>query len=299
MSNPRLEELAQLHRKALEGGGPERIALQHEKGKLTARERLALLLDEGTFNELEPFVILREDAGTGRMERYPGDGVVTGYGQIDGRTLYFYAQDFTVYGGTLSEMHAQKICRVMDLALRNGTPFVGLIDSGGARIQEGVVLIVGVLVPPALPLVAMLMVGNLFRESGVVERLSRAAQNEIINIATIFLGFAIGSTMVASSFLSVQTLGILLLGLLAFVLGTGAGLVFGKIMCVLSGRRINPLVGAAGISAFPMSGRLAQRVAQEEDFSNFILMHALGANTAGQLGSVIAGGVLLAMFGVS
>ena len=161
------------------------------------------------------------------------------------------------------------------------------------------VLIVGVLVPPALPLVAMLMVGNLFRESGVVERLSRAAQNEIINIATIFLGFAIGSTMVASSFLSVQTLGILLLGLLAFVLDTGAGLVFGKIMCVLSGRRINPLVGAAGISAFPMSGRLVQRVAQEEDFSNFILMHALGANTAGQLGSVIAGGVLLAMFGVS
>jgi oxaloacetate decarboxylase beta subunit len=158
-------------------------------------------------------------------------------------------------------------------------------------------LIVGVLVPQAAPLIAMLMVGNLLKESGVVERLSKSAQNEIINIATIFLGLAIGSTMTAASFLNVRTLGILALGLLAFVLDTAAGLLFGKLMCVLSGRRINPLVGAAGISAFPMSGRLVQRIAQEEDFSNFILMHAMGANTAGQLGSVIAGGVLLALFG--
>jgi oxaloacetate decarboxylase beta subunit len=160
-----------------------------------------------------------------------------------------------------------------------------------------VMLIVGVLVPQAAPLIAMLMVGNLLKESGVVERLSKSAQNEIINIATIFLGLAIGSTMTAASFLNVRTLGILALGLLAFVLDTAAGLLFGKLMCVLSGRRINPLVGAAGISAFPMSGRLVQRIAQEEDFSNFILMHAMGANTAGQLGSVIAGGVLLALFG--
>jgi len=160
-----------------------------------------------------------------------------------------------------------------------------------------VILIVGILVPQATPLVAMLMVGNLIKESGVVDRLSRSAQNEIINVATIFLGFAIGSTMTAESFLNLRTLGILLLGLLAFVFDTAAGLLFGKLMCVLSGRRINPLVGAAGISAFPMSGRLVQRIAQEEDFSNFILMHAMGANTAGQLGSVIAGGVLLALFG--
>jgi sodium ion-translocating decarboxylase beta subunit len=160
-----------------------------------------------------------------------------------------------------------------------------------------VTLIVGILVPQATPLIAMLMVGNLLKESGVVERLSRSAQNEIINIATIFLGMAIGSTMTAASFLSLRTLGILLLGLLAFVLDTAAGLLFGKLLCALSGRRINPLVGAAGISAFPMSGRLVQRIAQEEDFSNFILMHAMGANTAGQLGSVIAGGVLLALLG--
>lgn len=158
-----------------------------------------------------------------------------------------------------------------------------------------VTLIVGVLVPEAAPLIAMLMLGNLLKESGVVERLSKSAQNEIINIATIFLGLAVGGTMTAEAFLSVRTLGILALGLLAFVLDTAAGLLFGKLLCLLSGRRINPLVGAAGISAFPMSGRLVQRIAQEEDFSNFVLMHAMGANTAGQLGSVIAGGVLLAL----
>jgi acetyl-CoA carboxylase carboxyltransferase component len=138
MSDPRLERLARLREKALEGGGPERIARQHAKGKLTSRKRLALLLDEGTFNELEQFVTLREDELNESPERYPGDGVVTGYGQIEGRTVYVYAQDFTVYGGTLAEMHAHKICRVMDLALRNGTPIIGLIDSGGARIQDGV-----------------------------------------------------------------------------------------------------------------------------------------------------------------
>jgi len=158
-----------------------------------------------------------------------------------------------------------------------------------------VTLIVGILVPEAAPLIAMLMLGNLLKESGVVERLSKSAQNEIINIATVFLGLAVGGTMTAEAFLSLRTLGILALGLLAFVLDTAAGLLFGKLLCVLSGRRINPLVGAAGISAFPMSGRLVQRIAQEEDFSNFVLMHAMGANTAGQLGSVIAGGVLLAL----
>jgi sodium ion-translocating decarboxylase beta subunit len=158
-------------------------------------------------------------------------------------------------------------------------------------------VVVGILVPQAAPLIATLMLGNLMKESGVVERLSNSAQNEIINVATIFLGLAVGGTMTGERFLNLQTLGILVLGLLAFVFDTAAGLVFGKILCKLSGQRVNPLVGAAGISAFPMSGRLVQRIAQEEDFSNFILMHAMGANTAGQLGSVIAGGVLLALLG--
>jgi oxaloacetate decarboxylase beta subunit len=156
-------------------------------------------------------------------------------------------------------------------------------------------LVSGLLVPEATPLVAMLMLGNLLRVSGVVDRLRKAAENEIINVSTLFLGLIIGSTMAASSFLNLETLGILALGLLAFILDTAAGLLFGKLMSVMSGRKINPLIGAAGISAFPMAGRLAAQVAQEEDFENFVLMHAMGANTAGQLGSVLAGGVLLAL----
>ncbi len=158
-----------------------------------------------------------------------------------------------------------------------------------------VTLAIGLLAPEATALISMLMLGNLLRESGVVERLNRAAQNEIANIATLFLGVTIGSTMSAASFLNLATLQILVLGLLAFALDTVAGLLFGKFMAFISRGAINPLIGAAGISAFPMAGRLAAKMAQDEDFENFILMHAMGVNTAGQLGSVIAGGVLLAL----
>jgi len=158
-----------------------------------------------------------------------------------------------------------------------------------------VTVMVGLLVPLATPLVGMLMFGNLMRESGVVERLSKAAENELANVVTIFLGLAVGSTMAAGTFLSLQTLGIIGMGLLAFVLDTAGGLLFGKAMCVLSGGKFNPLIGAAGISAFPMSARVVQKVGQEEDFSNFLLMHAMGANAAGQIASVMAGGVLLAL----
>jgi oxaloacetate decarboxylase beta subunit len=158
-----------------------------------------------------------------------------------------------------------------------------------------VTLAVGLLVPEATPLISMLMLGNLLRESGVVDRLNKASQNEIANIATLFLGITVGSTMSAAAFLTSATLKIMILGLLAFALDTVAGLLFGKLMCFVSGGKINPLIGAAGISAFPMAGRLAAKMAQDEDFDNFILMHAMGTNTAGQLGSVIAGGVLLAL----
>jgi propionyl-CoA carboxylase beta chain len=138
LDDPRLLELRAQREKACQGGGAERIARQHARGKLTARERLDLLLDPGTFNELEPFITHQGDELGMAREQYLGDGVITGYGQIDSRTVYVYAQDFTIYGGTLGAMQAHKICRVMDLALRNGVPIVGLIDSGGARIQEGV-----------------------------------------------------------------------------------------------------------------------------------------------------------------
>ncbi len=158
-----------------------------------------------------------------------------------------------------------------------------------------VTLLIGLLVPAATPLIGMLMLGNLLRESYVVERLAQSAQNEISNVATLFLGLTIGATMTAQSFLNTQTIMILALGLLAFVLDTVAGLLFGKLMAFTTHGKVNPLIGAAGISAFPMAGRLAAKVAQDEDFENFILMHAMGANTAGQLGSVIAGGVLLAI----
>ncbi|HEY9076314.1 MAG TPA: sodium ion-translocating decarboxylase subunit beta [Anaerolineaceae bacterium] len=158
-----------------------------------------------------------------------------------------------------------------------------------------VTVVISLIAPQAAPLIATLMLGNLLRECGVVDRLSKAAQNEIINISTLFLGLAIGSTMTAAKFIRVDTLMIMGLGLLAFVLDTVAGLLFGKLMAVITRGKINPLIGACGISAFPMAGRLSARMAQEEDFENFILMHAMGSNTAGQLGSVIAGGLLLVL----
>jgi len=137
-TDPKIERLRKLREEAKLGGGPERIERQHKAGKMTARERLDLLLDEGSFHELDVFVTHRV-AGFGMEEkRYLGDGVVTGYGTIDGRLVYVFSQDFTVFGGALGEAHAEKICKIMDLAMRNGAPVIGLNDSGGARIQEGV-----------------------------------------------------------------------------------------------------------------------------------------------------------------
>lgn len=136
--DPRILELREMRKKALAGGGEERIAKHHAKGKMTARERIDLLLDPGTFIELSPFIQQQVDELGISDERIPGDGVVSGYGKVDGRTVYVYAQDFTVSGGSLGEMHGRKICQVLDLAAESGCPVVGLIDSGGARIQEGV-----------------------------------------------------------------------------------------------------------------------------------------------------------------
>src|SRR6266704_5333179 len=138
-TNEKLEELHHLKEAAMLGGGVKRVEAQHKKGKLTARERIDLLLDPDTFNELDMFVTHRSTDFGLEEQKIPGDGVVTGYGQIDGRLVYIFSQDFTVFGGSLSEAHSEKICKIMDLAMKNGAPVIGLNDSGGARIQEGVV----------------------------------------------------------------------------------------------------------------------------------------------------------------
>ncbi len=158
-----------------------------------------------------------------------------------------------------------------------------------------VTLVCGIIAPESTALIGMLMFGNLVREAAVVERINQAAQNEITNIVTTFLGLTIGSTMVAEKFLKWDTLLILAMGLVAFVLDTAAGVLFGKLVSFLSGYKINPLLGGCGISAFPMSARVVQKIGQEEDHSNFLLMHAMGSNTSGQIASVMAGGVVLAL----
>ena len=153
------------------------------------------------------------------------------------------------------------------------------------------------LLPSVAPLIGMLMLGNLFKESGVVERLSSTAQNALINIVTIFLGVTVGATAVADRFLRPQTLMIIGLGLVAFTFSTVGGLLLGKLMCWLSGGKINPLIGSAGVSAVPMAARVSQMVGQRANPENYLLMHAMGPNVAGVIGSAVAAGILLALFG--
>lgn len=159
-----------------------------------------------------------------------------------------------------------------------------------------VTLIVCLMVPSATPLIGMLMLGNLMRESGVVDRLVKTAQNELMNIITIFLGVTVGATATAENFLNLQTLGILALGLCAFSIGTAGGVLFGKLMYLFSGGKVNPLIGSAGVSAVPMAARVSQKVGAETNPTNFLLMHAMGSNVAGVIGSAVAAGVLIAIF---
>lgn len=158
-----------------------------------------------------------------------------------------------------------------------------------------VTAVAGVIVPMSAPLVGSLMFGNLLRECGVLERLSKTAQNELANLVTILLGITIGGTMVAENFLRLDTLLILALGLFAFVFDTAGGVLFAKLLNLLRSRKINPMVGAAGISAFPMSARVIQKLAKEEDPYNFLLMQSISANVAGQLGSIVAGGMMITL----
>ncbi len=160
-----------------------------------------------------------------------------------------------------------------------------------------VTIIVSLLLPSAAPLVGCLMLGNLFRESGVVDRLNKTAQNELMNIVTIFLGTTVGATATASTFLQPKTLGIIVVGVLAFGFGTAGGVLLAKVMNKLSGGKINPLIGSAGVSAVPMAARVSQVEGQKANPGNFLLMHAMGPNVAGVIGSAIAAGILLSMFG--
>ncbi len=159
-----------------------------------------------------------------------------------------------------------------------------------------VTLVVSLLVPDAAPLVGMLMLGNLMRESGVVERLSKTVQNELMNIVTIFLGVSVGATAVGDNFLKPETLAIIALGLIAFCVGTAGGVLFGDLMYVLTKGKVNPLIGSAGVSAVPMAARVSQKVGQQANPTNFLLMHAMGPNVAGVIGSAVAAGVLLSIF---
>jgi len=153
----------------------------------------------------------------------------------------------------------------------------------------------GLLLPPAVPLVGMLMFGNLLRECGCTERLSLAAQNEVLNATTIFLGISVGATMSAESFLTVATIKIIALGLVAFICSTAGGVIFGQIMKVLSGGKINPVIGAAGVSAVPMAARVCQKVVQKEFPGSYVLMHAMGPNVAGVIGTAVAAGAMLTL----
>lgn len=160
-------------------------------------------------------------------------------------------------------------------------------------------ILCALIVPPATPLIGMLMFGNLMRESGIVDRLSKSAQNEIINVCTMFVGLAVGGSMKAETFLRLDTIKIIVLGLIAFALGTAAGVILGKVMYWVTRGKVNPLIGAAGVSAVPMAARVVQKVGQAEDPGNFLLMNAMGPNVAGVIGTACAAGVLLSLVGGS
>ena len=158
-----------------------------------------------------------------------------------------------------------------------------------------VTIVISLLVPSAAPLVGMLMLGNLLKESGVCDRLVKTAQNELMNIITIFLGISVGATTTADKIVNKEFLGVILLGVAAFCLGTACGVIFGKIMCLITKGKVNPLIGSAGVSAVPMAARVSQKVGQQENPTNYLLMHAMGPNVAGVIGSAVAAGVLLSI----
>ena len=161
-----------------------------------------------------------------------------------------------------------------------------------------VTIVVCLVLPTTAPLVGMLMLGNLFRESGVVKQLTDTASNALMYIVVIILGTSVGATTSAEAFLNISTIKIVVLGLVAFAVGTASGVLFGKLMCKATGGKVNPLIGSAGVSAVPMAARVSQKVGAEADPSNFLLMHAMGPNVAGVIGTAVAAGAFMAIFGV-
>ncbi len=281
------------------------IGAMTDFGPLLENPRMALL---GAAGQLGIFVTLMLALAVGfPLNQAASIGII---GAIDGPTAIYVSNKLapelraaiavTAYSYmSLVPIIQPPIMRLMTTKeeRRVRMPYTQIPVSRVVRVLFPIVVtvVVSLIAPKASPLISSLMFGNLLREALVVERLSKGAQNELANLVTLFLGLVIGATMEGNAFLKFQTLQILGLGLIAFGIDTVGGLLFGKLMYVLSGKKFNPLIGAAGISAFPMSARIVQRVAAQEDFENFLLMHAMGANAAGQLGSVVAGGVVLAV----
>ncbi len=275
-------------------------------GPLLSNPRMVLVGAAGQFGI---FLVLLLALATGRftLNEAASIGII---GAIDGPTSIFVASQLAphliapIAVAAYTYMSLVPIIQPPIMRLlttrrerRVRMPYTARIVSKRERVLFPifVTLLTGLIAPQASPLIGFLMFGNLLRESGVVDRLARAAGNELANLTTIFLGITIGATMVGESFANAQTLIILLLGILAFALDTAAGVLFGKLLYLLTRGKFNPLIGAAGISAFPMAARVVNKIGLEEDFDNFLLMHAMGANAAGQVASVVAGGIVLAL----
>ena len=282
------------------------IGAMTDFGPLLSNPRMVLLGAAGQFGI---FGVLLLALATGRFTLHEAASIWI-IGAIDGPTSIFVASKLAPHllapiavcaytYMSLVPIIQPPIMRLLTTARERSVrmPYAERPASRRVRILFPIIvtLLTGFLAPQASPLIGMLMFGNLMRESGVVDRLVKAAGNEIANVTTVFLGLTIGATMVGEAFANVETLIILVLGVLAFALDTAAGVLFGKLLYVATRGKFNPLIGAAGISAFPMAARVVNRAGLEADYDNFLLMHAMGANTAGQVASVLAGGIVLAL----
>jgi oxaloacetate decarboxylase beta subunit len=282
------------------------IGAMTDFGPLLSNPRMVLLGAAGQFGI---FGVLLLALATGRFTLHEAASIGI-IGAIDGPTSIFVASKLAPHllapiavcaytYMSLVPIIQPPIMRLLTTARERSVrmPYAERPASRRVRILFPIIvtLLTGFLAPQASPLIGMLMFGNLMRESGVVDRLVKAAGNEIANVTTVFLGLTIGATMVGEAFANVETLIILVLGVLAFALDTAAGVLFGKLLYVATRGKFNPLIGAAGISAFPMAARVVNRAGLEADYDNFLLMHAMGANTAGQVASVLAGGIVLAL----